>query len=235
MILTGYRSYGNLIKWDFFHAVAVSILLYGCITQTKSMETKIAGNYMLFWTNHGSNSSQNSSCIGTYLSNHSSKMNKTCGALLEKQGPTKEKEEIIKIKFIQCPYWAASRDGWQESQGTLCYQCNLMKVSLFYGNFSWNFYVFVFLIVTKISYFALLVYFIIKWNLFFFQCENANLHEIIGWSPFFPLFFMRQKYFFVSDSIYVEWYQVRNIKFEQKTFQLFYKTFFLPHTHIQKE
>ena len=36
------------IKRDFFHAVAVSILLYGCTirTQTKSIEKKLDGNYL---------------------------------------------------------------------------------------------------------------------------------------------------------------------------------------------
>ena len=52
LLSTGYRSLGNLIfvdkiKRDFFQAVFVSILLYGCITWTltKRIEKKLDGNY----------------------------------------------------------------------------------------------------------------------------------------------------------------------------------------------
>ena len=64
------------IKQDFFQAVSVSILMYGCInwTLTKHLEKKKLGTIQecsrLFWTNPESNTKQNSSCMATYLPSH---------------------------------------------------------------------------------------------------------------------------------------------------------------------
>ena len=50
-MLTGWQPYGNLIsdkiKWEFFQAVAMSVLLYGCSTWTltKCLEKNLDGNY----------------------------------------------------------------------------------------------------------------------------------------------------------------------------------------------
>ena len=81
------------IKRDFFYAVAVSILLYGCTTGTlrKRIEKKLDGTYprscLLFLINHGSNTLQNTSYTANYNPSHKLfKTNKTCLALLEKQG-----------------------------------------------------------------------------------------------------------------------------------------------------
>ena len=51
LLLIGYELYGNLIsdkiEWNFFQAVAVSILLNGCTTGMlmKSIQKKLDGNY----------------------------------------------------------------------------------------------------------------------------------------------------------------------------------------------
>ena len=60
------------IKRDFFQAVAVSVLLYGCtnLTLKKHMEKKLDENYarMLHavWRNPGSNTTQKGSCISHF-------------------------------------------------------------------------------------------------------------------------------------------------------------------------
>ena len=61
------------IKRDFFRAVIVSILLYGCTTLTlrKRIEKKLVGNctkcYELYWRNPARNIPQNSRCTATKL------------------------------------------------------------------------------------------------------------------------------------------------------------------------
>ena len=71
--ITWKSDQSDQIKWDFFQAVAVSILLYGWTTWmlTKCIEKKLDGNYtrMLWaiWTNPGSNNPPNNSWMATYL------------------------------------------------------------------------------------------------------------------------------------------------------------------------
>ena len=67
------------------HITLMSLLLYGYTTWTliKHWPKKLMGStqqcYMLFWTNPGSSTLQNSSCMVTYLPSHKpSKMSKTC-------------------------------------------------------------------------------------------------------------------------------------------------------------
>ena len=58
-------------KQDFFQAVAVPVLLYGCtaLTQTKRMENKLDGKYTRM-LRLGSSNSQDNSCTATYLLFH---------------------------------------------------------------------------------------------------------------------------------------------------------------------
>ena len=86
------------IKWDFFQAVAVSILLYGCTTlmlKKKMLREKT-------WWKLFKNATRCFELIleakpykteavrplTSHLKNHPSKVNKTCRTLLEKQGQT---------------------------------------------------------------------------------------------------------------------------------------------------
>ena len=70
------------LKLDVFQDVAVSILLYGCITSTsteyteKKLEGTIQECLKLFWATIGSNTLRNNICTATYLSSqkHASKM-----------------------------------------------------------------------------------------------------------------------------------------------------------------
>ena len=69
-LLTIWKSdLSDKIKMQFFQAVVVSVLLYGCttLTLTKRLEEKkldgtTQGYLMLFWTIPGSSTPQNSSC-----------------------------------------------------------------------------------------------------------------------------------------------------------------------------
>ena len=76
----------NKIKWDFFLAVTVSILLYGCTTQTltKHVEKKLERNYTrMLWDDNETTAVQP---LTSYFKNDLRKMNKICRILLEKQG-----------------------------------------------------------------------------------------------------------------------------------------------------
>ena len=58
------------INPNFFQAVVVSVLLYGCTTWTltKCIAKKLDGNgKKKYWTNPGSNTPRNSCCTATYL------------------------------------------------------------------------------------------------------------------------------------------------------------------------
>ena len=96
-----------------------------------------------FWTNSGSNTSQNSSCMATYLPSH--EPNKTCRLLLEKQGQTHKRHSSIALYIgtcqcwltgkelftsALCRYWCSSedvlgvmddRDGWRKRVGWSCW------------------------------------------------------------------------------------------------------------------
>ena len=58
------------IKWDFFQAEAISVLLYGytCLTLTKRLKKEVNGNYtrmlnvFFFFSNPGRSTPQNNSC-----------------------------------------------------------------------------------------------------------------------------------------------------------------------------
>ena len=67
-------DFSDKIKQEFFKAVVVSVLLYGCTTKIKSLEKKLDRNYTMMlwgvWTNPGSSTLQNSSCTATYLPLH---------------------------------------------------------------------------------------------------------------------------------------------------------------------
>ena len=47
LLMTWKSGLSDIIKWDFFPAVAMSLLLYGCTTWkiTKQIEKKLNGNY----------------------------------------------------------------------------------------------------------------------------------------------------------------------------------------------
>ena len=103
--------------------------------------------YMMFWTNPGRNSLQNSSCSATYLPSHKpSKTNKTCWAQLEKKEQAHKQCSLMDSYTWTHQYWLTSKDlhtsalcghrmqfrrpaksdRWQrqmvrENQGTLCY------------------------------------------------------------------------------------------------------------------
>ena len=94
----------NKITLDFFRAVAVSILLYGCTTWTlkKHMEKKLDGNYTRMlrislnksWKQHPHETTA-VRLLASHLTNHPSKTNKTCRKLLEKQGRTHKRRFLI--------------------------------------------------------------------------------------------------------------------------------------------
>ena len=70
----------DLMKQEFFQIVAMSILLYDCTTWITEMfgekaRQKLYRMLLVFWTNPGSCTSQNSSCTTTYFPLH--KINKT--------------------------------------------------------------------------------------------------------------------------------------------------------------
>ena len=104
------------IKQDFFPAV--SILLYGCTTCTltkhieKSYILTTQEWYELSWTNPGSNTKRNNSCTVTYLrsQNHSSKKNKICGTLLEKQGRIHKWRSSMDPYTWMCQCWPTSKN-----------------------------------------------------------------------------------------------------------------------------
>ena len=85
----------------FLQAVAVSILQHGDTTWKlmKCMEKKLEGNYTRMlcsvlnksWKQHALPAKTAAlQPLTFYLTNHSSKMNKTCGALQDKQGQTQK-------------------------------------------------------------------------------------------------------------------------------------------------
>ena len=79
------------VRQEFFQAVVMSVLLYGCTTWnlTKCLEKKLSGNYIRmlhvvlnkFWKQH-SNKTGVVWPLTSHLANHQSKTNKTCWVLL---------------------------------------------------------------------------------------------------------------------------------------------------------
>ena len=126
------------MKWGFFQAVAVSVLLYGCTTWTNKM-LRVKARWYFLWASSGNRIIQNSSCMATYFP--SLKPSKTCW---------RSKEEFISDALqwtcehpcvgwpaksyihqlcadTEChledlPRVMADRDGWQNSQQNLCCQ-----------------------------------------------------------------------------------------------------------------
>ena len=68
--------------------------------------------YMLFWTNPGSSTQQNSSCTATCFPSHKpyNKTKKTYRTLLEKQGRTHKKYSLIHSCSWMCQCWPISKD-----------------------------------------------------------------------------------------------------------------------------
>ena len=125
------------MKWDFFQDVAVFILLYGCTTwrQAKCSDKRFDGNFTRrlrvilnkSWKQHAATVWPPSS----HLTNHSIKTNKTCEALLEKQGKTHKRRFLINLHTsVLCGHKMLSRrpsrcdggEGWigRESVWELC-------------------------------------------------------------------------------------------------------------------
>ena len=101
--MTDYWSYGNPISdkiKHFFHAIALSILLYRYTiwVLTKHIKKKLDGNYarmLCSWTNPGCNTSQNSDYMVTHhLSHKVFKMNKTYEALRERERKSQRSQGV---------------------------------------------------------------------------------------------------------------------------------------------
>ena len=104
------------IKQDFFQAVAVSLLLYGCTVWTliKRMEKRLDENYaeiLQAILNISKKQHPPNSCTVTYhLWNHPSKTNKTCRTLQEKQGQTHKWRSSMDHYTWTCQCWPTSNN-----------------------------------------------------------------------------------------------------------------------------
>ena len=94
LVIKQKSDFSGWIKWDFFQAMAVSILLYGCTTWmlTNHFEKKLDRNKTLNMCSFEQIQKATphkilTVCLPTsHLTNHPSKTNKTCRALLKKKG-----------------------------------------------------------------------------------------------------------------------------------------------------
>ena len=104
--MTGWQIYENLIsnkiKWGFFQVVAVSVLLYGCTTWTltKHLGKELDRNCtrMLHAVEKILESAPYKTAtvqpLTSHLTNHPSKMSKTCWSLLKKYEQTCELQSL---------------------------------------------------------------------------------------------------------------------------------------------
>ena len=108
----------NKIKQDFFQVVAVSILLYRCTIWmlTKCMEKKLDGelhkNAVCQFEQILEALPKNTTAVWpltSHLKNHWTKMNKTCGTLLDKQGQTHAHSSMDSYTWT-CHFWLAGKN-----------------------------------------------------------------------------------------------------------------------------
>ena len=105
----------NEIRWDFFQAVVVSVLLYGCTTWTltKCIEKKLDGNctrMLRAILNKSWKQQPTKQQLYSHLPPISSKTNKTCRTLLEKQGQTHEWCSPTDLFTWTCQCWLTSKN-----------------------------------------------------------------------------------------------------------------------------
>ena len=93
------------VKWKFFQATAGSVWLYSWNTwRKKNLMGTTQGCCVVFWTNPGSNTLQNSSYMATNISSHKwSKISKTY---------SRSKDELISNVLLWTPTHGHTSVGW---------------------------------------------------------------------------------------------------------------------------
>ena len=103
------------IKQDFFQAVTVSILLYGCTTwmltkRIKKILHKKATSYFEQILEAWSHKATAVRPLTSHLKIHPNKMKKTCGTPLEKQGRTHKWRPSMDPYIWTCQCWPTSKN-----------------------------------------------------------------------------------------------------------------------------
>ena len=119
-----YENQISQIKWDFFQAVAGPIQLYECAIWEFHKNATWCFEQILEATPHKTAATRP---LTSHLKNHSSKTNKTCRILLEKQGWTYKRRSSMNpyIGTRQC--WPTSKNLHQLTANSKCSLQNLLE------------------------------------------------------------------------------------------------------------